>query len=42
VARYDLVLRGGSVLDGTGAAAVSADVALDGDRFAAIGTLAAT
>lgn len=41
MARYDLVLRGGSVLDGTGAAAVSADVALDGDRIAAIGTLAA-
>ena len=41
MARYDLVLRGGSELDGTGAAAVSADVALDGDRIAAIGTLAA-
>jgi len=36
VASYDLVLRGGSVLDGTGAAAVGADVAIAGDRIAAI------
>src|SRR5713226_7798464 len=37
VPAYDLVLRGGSVLDGTGAPAISADVALAGDRIAAVG-----
>ncbi|HEX9491578.1 MAG TPA: D-aminoacylase [Stellaceae bacterium] len=37
VAAYDLVLRGGRVLDGTGAAAIGADVAIAGDRIAAIG-----
>src|SRR5579883_2879950 len=39
MASYDLVLRGGSVLDGTGAPAKSADLAIAGDRIAAIGTL---
>lgn len=33
----DFVLRGGSVLDGTGAAARRADVAIAGDRIGAIG-----
>ncbi|MET9261733.1 D-aminoacylase [Amycolatopsis sp. NPDC004079] len=33
----DLVLRGGSVLDGTGTAARRADVAITGDRIEAIG-----
>ncbi len=33
---WSLLLRGGSVIDGTGAAARPADVALDGDRIAAI------
>jgi N-acyl-D-amino-acid deacylase len=41
MARYDLVLRGGQVIDGTGAAAVAADVAIAGDRIAAIGQLPA-
>lgn len=36
---YDLVLRGGRVLDGTGAPAISADVAINGDRIVAIGPL---
>jgi N-acyl-D-amino-acid deacylase len=38
--RHDLVLRGGRVLDGSDAPAVTADVAIDGDRIAAIGRLA--
>jgi N-acyl-D-amino-acid deacylase len=37
---YDLVLRGGRVLDGMGAPAVEADVAIAGDRIAAIGRIA--
>ena len=36
---HDLIIRGGSVLDGTGADAVRADVAVDGDRISAIGDL---
>ena len=34
---YDLVVRGGSVVDGTGAPAREADVAVEGDRIAAVG-----
>ena len=34
---HDLILRGGSVIDGTGAPAVLADVAIDGDRIAWVG-----
>ncbi len=34
---HDLVIRGGTVVDGTGAEPFSADVAVDGDRIAAIG-----
>src|SRR5271163_1411938 len=34
---YDLVIRNGSVIDGTGAAAYPADVAIAGGRIAAIG-----
>jgi N-acyl-D-amino-acid deacylase len=37
--RHDLVLRGGRVVDGSGAAAEDADVAIDGERIAAIGRL---
>jgi N-acyl-D-aspartate/D-glutamate deacylase len=33
----DLVIRGGTVIDGTGAPGVPADVAIEGDRVAAIG-----
>jgi N-acyl-D-amino-acid deacylase len=36
---YDLVLRGGSIVDGTGAPAVAGDVALRGDRIAAVGAV---
>ena len=36
--RYDLLIRGGTVVDGTGAAAREADVALRGSRIAAVGS----
>jgi len=36
----DLVLRGGTVIDGTGARRYAADVAISGDRISAIGDLA--
>ena len=35
----DLVIRGGSVVDGTGAPARRADVAIVGDRITAVGPL---
>lgn len=38
---YDVIIRGGTVYDGTGAAGRRADVGLRGDRVAAIGNLAA-
>jgi len=38
-ARYDLVVRGGTVYDGTGAPGRVADVAVTGDRIAAVGTI---
>ncbi|MDG1989619.1 MAG: amidohydrolase family protein, partial [Acidimicrobiales bacterium] len=34
---YDLIIRGGTVVDGTGAPPVTADVAVDGDRIAEVG-----
>jgi N-acyl-D-amino-acid deacylase len=37
--RYDLVVSGGRVIDGTGAPWVRADVGIRGDRIAAIGNL---
>ena len=37
--KFDLLIRNGSVLDGTGAAAVSADVGIIGERIAAVGDL---
>ena len=36
---HDLVIRGGTVVDGTGAARRQADVAIDGDRVAEVGTV---
>ena len=35
---YDLVIRGGNVVDGTGVAPRKADVAIDGDRVVAVGS----
>ena len=37
VGMHDLVIRGGKVVDGTGAAPVTADVAIDGDEIVAVG-----
>jgi N-acyl-D-amino-acid deacylase len=34
---YDLVIRGGTVIDGSGGAAFEADIAIDGSRIAAVG-----
>ena len=38
-AAYDVVIRGGTVYDGSGAPPFDGDVAIDGDRFAAIGAV---
>ncbi len=38
--RYDLIIRGGSVIDGSGGPAKVADVGVRGDRIAAVGSLA--
>ena len=37
--RYDVIVRGGTVYDGTGAAGRRADVAINGERIAAVGDL---
>jgi N-acyl-D-amino-acid deacylase len=37
---FDVLIHGGQVIDGTGAAARSADVGVKGDRIVAVGTLA--
>lgn len=37
---YDLVIRGGTVFDGSGAPGVAADVAVNGERIVAIGDIA--
>ncbi|HEY4249665.1 MAG TPA: amidohydrolase family protein [Roseomonas sp.] len=34
---HDIVIRGGTIVDGTGAAAFTGDVAIDGDRITAVG-----
>jgi N-acyl-D-amino-acid deacylase len=36
---YDLVIRGGRIVDGTGAPGVAGDVAIRGDRIAAVGSV---
>jgi N-acyl-D-aspartate/D-glutamate deacylase len=38
---HDLVIRAGMVVDGTGAPPLAADVAVDGDRITAVGTVTA-
>jgi N-acyl-D-amino-acid deacylase len=42
LAPFDVLIRGGTVYDGTGGAPVAADVGLRGDRIAAIGNLGAS
>ena len=37
--RFDVLLRGGQVLDGSGGPARRADVGITGDRIAAVGDL---
>ena len=37
---HDLIIRGGTIVDGTGADGYRADLAVDGDRISAIGDLA--
>ena len=34
---HDIVIRGGTIIDGTGKATFTGDVAIDGDRIAAVG-----
>jgi N-acyl-D-aspartate/D-glutamate deacylase len=36
---YDLVLRGGTIIDGTGSPGIRGDVAIRGDRIAAVGVV---
>ena len=36
---YDLVIRGGLIVDGTGAPAPLGDVAVQGERLAEVGTV---
>ncbi len=36
---FDVLIRGARVLDGTGAPALEADVAISGERIAALGNL---
>lgn len=38
---HDLIIRNGTIIDGTGSPAYRADVAIDGDRITAIGDLSA-
>jgi N-acyl-D-aspartate/D-glutamate deacylase len=38
---HDMVIRGGTIVDGTGAPAFTGDVAIDGGRITAIGTIMA-
>jgi N-acyl-D-amino-acid deacylase len=38
---FDIIIRNGSVIDGSGKAAQRADIAIEGDRIAAIGNLSA-
>jgi N-acyl-D-amino-acid deacylase len=36
---FDVVIRGGTVVDGTGAAAFAGDVAIDGDTIVEVGSV---
>ena len=37
---YDIVIRGGTIVDGSGAPRYQADIAIEGDRIASIGRIA--
>ena len=39
---HDMVIRGGTVVDGSGGKPFQADVAIDGDRVSIIGTVSGT
>ena len=39
---YDLIIRGGSIVDGTGRPAFKGDIAVTGDRIAAVGEVDGT
>ena len=39
---YDLVIKNGTIIDGTGAAAYRGDVAIAGDRIVAVGDVDGT
>jgi N-acyl-D-amino-acid deacylase len=39
---YDLIIRNGSIVDGTGAAAYAGDIAIKGDRIASVGSVTGT
>ena len=41
-AQFDIVIRGGKVVDGTGAVPRKADVAINGDRIVAVGDVEGT
>jgi N-acyl-D-aspartate/D-glutamate deacylase len=40
MAEHDLIIRGGTIVDGAGGAPFTGDVAVDGDRITAVGTVA--
>ena len=42
MAQYDLVIRGGQIIDGTGAAPIAGDIAVAGGKIAAIGEVSGT
>ena len=39
---YDLIIRGGTIYDGSGAPPITGDVAIEGDRIVAVGTVDGT
>ena len=39
---HDVIIRNGTLIDGTGAAGKRADLAIDGDRITAIGKIEGT